>query len=404
MPRRQTLASGHFFDAHTAILHAMPLPRHQPLPPCQRLWLLGLAAALACAAGQAAPINPRHADEVIERLPPVLRSASASVQDPAQAVAQARQLLDIARRDGDPRPAGRALALLARWQQDPAAPAEVVVTLATLEQYLHRFGPAVQRLKALVRRDPEQAQAWLLLASLHRLQGRLAESDQACTMLQRQKVQPYGDACLAENQSLRGEFDAARQAFSSLLARSRSAGERAWLLTSLAELETRAEQVAAADEAWRGALQAEPSTYTAVGYADFLLDQQRPQQAWDTLASLERSDGVLLRLAIAARRLQRPDAAALQQELLARYAQADLRPESTGHDRERALLALDLLDRPAQALAAARRNVAQQNEAIDLWLLARSAKAAGNAQARAEVQALAGRIGLVDKRIQGLAR
>ena len=66
------------------------------------------------------------------------------------------------------------------------------------------------------------------------------------------------------------------------------------------------------------------------------------------------------------------------------------------------MFALDLLDRPAQALAAARRNVAQQNEAIDLWLLARTAKATRNAKARAEVLALAGRIGMVDKRIEGL--
>lgn len=361
--------------------------------------MLGLTGA-----SQASPIQPRHADEVIERLPPVVRSASATAlaPDPSQAVAEARQWLAIARRDGDPRPAGRALARLARWQQDATAPAEVVVMIATLEQYLHRFDTAVRRLQALVAREPAQPQAWLLLASLHRLQGRLAESDRACGQLQRQRVQPYADACLAENQSLRGEFGPARQAFATLLARSGNAGERAWLLTSLAELEVRANDVAAADQAWRDALKAELSSYSAIGHADFLLDQQRPQEAWNALAGQERSDGVLLRLAIAARRLQRPDAAALQQELLARYAQADLRPESTGHDRERAMFALDLLGRPAQALAAARRNVAQQNEAIDLWLLARSAKATGNAKARAEVLALAGRIGMVDKRIEGL--
>ena len=40
------------------------------------------------------------------------------------------------------------------------------------------------------------------------------------------------------------------------------------------------------------------------------------------------------------------------------------------------MAALDFDDQPAAALALAQRNVALQREAIDLWLLARSARAA----------------------------
>ncbi len=383
-------------------------------PPLRRFrpgGLVGLVAALATlAAGTAlaVPIEPRSDAEVIERLPPVVRSNTAAATDPAAALADARQWLAIAHRDGDPRPAGRALARLATWQDDARAPADVVVMLATLEQYLHRFDPAVQRLKALLAREgaaassPAVAQAWLLLASLHRLQGRFADSDAACGHLQRLRVQPYGDACIAENMAMRGEFDAARSTLNILLARTANAGQQSWLLTSLAELAQRAGDNAAADAAFRRALQAERSSYTAVAYADFLLDQQRPAEAWDALAGQPRSDGVLLRLAIAARRMHRTDAAALRDELRARYAQADERPESSGHDRERALAALDLDDRPAQALAAARRNVAQQLEPIDLWLLARSARAAGDSAALGQARERARGIGMVDRRVDAL--
>ena len=371
-------------------------------------WWIALSIA---GAALAEPILPRSDDEVVERLPPVVRSAAQpGAIDPDTAVAEARQWLDIARRDGDPRPAGRALARLAPWQNDARAPADLVVMLATLEQYLHRFEAAVRRLQALAAREAaagrsgsaSMAQAWLLLASLHRLQGRLAESDQACAQLQRQRVQPYADACFAENQALRGEFDAARSTFNGLLARNAQPGMRSWLLTSLAEMAQREGDHAAADAAFRQALQAERSGYTAVGYADFLLDQQRPAEAWDALADQPRSDGVLLRLAIAARRMQRPDAAALRDELHARYALADLRPESSGHDRERALMALDIDGKPPLALAAARRNVALQVEPVDLWLLARSARAAGDRGALDQARERARRIGLVDRRIDAL--
>lgn len=350
--------------------------------------------------GHARPVAPSHDADVVERLAPLTRTSDSA--DPVVAVAEAKALLAASRRDGDPRFAGRALARLARWQSAAQAPAAVLLVLAETEQYLHQFDTATQRLQTLVRRDPGNAQAWLLLATLHRVQGRYKLSDAACGALQQGGVQPYAEACAAENQALRGDTDAARQRLQQLLARSTLPATQAWLLTTVAELEARAGQVAAAGAAWQQSLQAAPDTYALVGYADFLLDQQLNQQAWDLLRNAEASEGVLLRQAIAARRLGRAEADTLRRALRERYAQADLRPQDSGHQRERALWALDIEGRPAAALAHARRNLAVQREPLDFWLFARCAQALGDRVALDELRRLAQTQGLRDARLDAL--
>ena len=369
----------------------------------RRLALPILLCCIAVGAVTAAPISPTSDSQVIERLPPATRTSNSA--DPTVAAAEARALLDASHREGDPRFAGRALARLARWaptNQANTAPSDVLLALAEAEQYLHQFDTATARLQRLAQREPANPQAWLLLATMHRVQGRYAQSDQACAALQQLRVQPYAEACAAENQALRGETDAARSRLQTLLKNASVPATRGWLLTTLAELEQRAGQAAASDVAWQQSLQAAPDAYATVGYADFLLDQQRPQDAWDVLRPAADSEGVLLRRAIAATRLKLPEAAALRRAIQASYAQADLRPEDSGHQRERALMQLDVVGQPSAALAHARNNLTRQREPLDLWLLARCAQAAGDAKALAEARQLAKTQGLRDARLDAL--
>lgn len=365
--------------------------------------LLCCIAACATNTASAVPITPTSDSQVIERLPPATRTSSSA--DPAVATAEARALLDASHREGDPRFAGRALARLARWapiSQANTAPADVLLALAEAEQYLHQFDTATARLQRLAQREPANPQAWLLLATMHRVQGRYAQSDQACAALQQLRVQPYAEACAAENQALRGETDAARSRLQALLSKTTVPATRGWLLTTLAELEQRAGQAAASDAAWQQSLQAATDAYATVGYADFLLDQHRPQEAWDVLRPAPDSEGVMLRRAIAATRLKLPEAAGLRRAILASYAQADLRPEDSGHQRERALMQLDVVGQPTAALAHARQNLSRQREPLDLWLLARCAHAVGDAKALAEARQLAKTMGLRDARLDAL--
>ena len=77
----------------------------------------------------------------------------------------------------------------------------------------------MRRLQALTQRKPGNAQAWLLLATLHRVQGPYGPSDQACAVLASLRVQPFAEACAAENAALRDQIDAARSRLQALIVR-----------------------------------------------------------------------------------------------------------------------------------------------------------------------------------------
>lgn len=372
-----------------------------------RRWLLPVVGALCALAAQAAPLQPRSDDEVVERLAPRRAAAAAAADDPAAAVRDAAALLAQARAEGDPRPAGRALGRLARWSADPAAPAPVVLLLADAEQYLHRFDAAEGRLRALVDRDTRQPQAWLTLATLQRLRGRYAASDAACGALQAlPAAQLHAAACLAENAALRGEVAPARATLTRLAAQA-DPSLRGWLLTSLGELELRAGRPQAAERALRAARAADPADgYAAIALADLLLDQRRPAEALRALDGQPGSDAVLLRRL----RAGDADAAAIAAELRQRFAQAALRgggaadalaaaAQATGHAREAALYAWWVEGDLPSALRLARLNLAQQREPADLLLFTRLAHAAGDGGARAEAQRLRNEMGLHDARL-----
>lgn len=371
---------------------------------------LGLAAALCALAAAAAPLQPRSDDEVVERLAPRRAVAAPATRgDPAAALRDAAALLADAHAQGDPRPAGRALGRLQPWAGDAGAPPPVVLMLANVEQYLHRFDDAERRLQALVAHDARQPQAWLTLATLQRLRGRYAASDAACRALQPLAgAQPAAAACLAENAALRGDVAAARATFDRLLTRA-DPSLRPWLLTSLGELEQRAGRPREAERALRAAIAADPADgYAAIALADLLLEQQRPADALRALDGQPRSDAVLLRRLQAAA----PDAGAVADELRQRFAQAALRggsgdalaaaAQATGHAREAALYAWQVERDPAAALRLARLNLAQQREPFDLLLFARLARAANDEPARQEAARLKQEMGLHDVRLDAL--
>jgi len=277
---------------------------------------------------------------------------------------------------------------------------------ATVAQFLHDFDGAETTLKTALLKQPDNAQALITLATVLRVRGRYAESDATCRLLARVGPLLYGTACLAENMGLRGNHAAARSAFQGLLGDPavdgpRQAGTRQWLWTSVAEVEELAGRPAAADAAYRQALQAEHSGYLLLVYSDFLLAQKRAVEVPPLLLHEARSDAVLLRLAIAAKRLG--SVSTDTDELQARFTAAALRPGSTQlHAREEGLFALDVQDDPVRALTLARANVALQREPIDLLLFARAAVAAKDTTAREEVKAMMAQIGLRDARVDSI--
>jgi hypothetical protein len=375
----------------------------------------GLFFACAVSLAHGAPITPTRDDEVIEVLPATAANSedrqlrkrlAARPNDPALATAVARRYFAQSRESGDPRFAGLALAALAAWPDAATAPDDVLFLRATLEQYLHEFDVSVAHLRQLLARPggDRNSQAWLTLATVLRVQGRYADSDEACRKVGSAGAELYAAACLAENAALRGETTAARRSFERLLADSRlPPGTRGWLLTSVAELEERDGRAAAADAAYRGVLKLGPDSYAAVAYADFLIAQKRPGEALVVLKDETRTDPVLLRLAIAGTLARAPSAERDAAEMRERIALANERPEARVlHGREQAMFALAIEHDAARALELARGDVAQQREPLDLLVLAQAARASGRRDAIDEARRLKASLGLHDRRIDAV--
>jgi len=367
--------------------------------------------ALLAPPAVAAPVNPMDDSEVVEVLPATSasreerqwrRELAARPRDAAAATAAARRWLGYAREQGDPRFAGQALAALEPWSDPATAPDDVLLMQATVEQYLHEFNAAAAKLERLVQRSPGNAQAWLTLATIRRVQGRYAESGTACHRLASLVDGPYGAACLAENDGLEGRIDAARRALTHLVATPNLPAEtRDWLLTTLAELEARAGHTANAEAAYRSALALHRDPYTILSYADFLLERDRDLDVIALLRGVPRSDAVLLRLAIAGTRARTAEGARDASEMRERIALANERPDvRVLHAREQAMFALRVDADAPHALELARINVRQQREPVDLLLLVEAARAAGDSAALREVAELRREVGLVDRRIE----
>jgi tetratricopeptide (TPR) repeat protein len=380
-------------------------------------WVAGAALALAAFATHAVPRVPASDDEVVETLPVVAgwsgeqrrlrRELAQRPNDEATAIAAASTYLELAREQGDARYAGYAMGALQAWEATPPAqtPPAVLVMRATVAQFLHDFDGAEATLRMALARRPDDAQAWITLATILRVRGRYKESDAACRSLGRTGPAFYGVACLAENAGLRGNHADARQALQALLADpalrdADKAGTRQWLLTSVAEVEELAGRQAEADAAYRKAVAAQRSGYLLLAYSDYLQRVGRHAEIPTLLANEARSDAVLLRLAIAGAAARDKRARAEADELRERFEAAALRPGTTAlHAREEAMFALDVQNDPKRALELARLNLRLQREPIDFLVFARAASAANDTAARDEVKALMQQIGLKDARV-----
>jgi len=364
------------------------------------LWVLLLSLAQPVLAE---PYTPRQDDEIVERLPQRLGSAAArqearalrtSLQQAPQnlplALHLAREALDRARQQGDPRELGQAQALLAPWWGQALPPPAVRLLRATVRQAQHDFGPALADFDTLLATPstplPLQAQAELSRAAVLQVLGRWPEARTGCERLAGPlyatlgaAVQLHGQICLAELDSLQGRALQAEAALARLTKHSaaQSSVTLAWttlLRAELAERRGRAE----AGPLYRQALAANPEVYPRVAYADWLLAQKRWQDAAAVVQAFGNDnlpDALLLRLAIAWQRLGDPRAAAAVADLQARFDAAHARGDNS-HGRERARFALDLRGDAKTALAEAQANWAVQKEPADALLLKRAQEAA----------------------------
>ncbi len=386
----------------------------------QRRWRLLLGVWLSIAGpALAAPFIPADPHQVLETLPRTVidpqmrelqelrRQLAGRPDDLERALQVARRNLAIGRAEGDPRYAGYAQAALAPWWDQDPPPSEVLLLRAVLRQNRHDFAGALDDLRHVLAMQPRHPQAWLTQAVIHQVQGEPAAALRSCRALRRGTDPLLFITCWSGAASRGGQVKAAYQGLSQALARSPEAdpGERQWALTVLAEIAEQRGDAPAAGIHFRAALNiGQRSVYLLGAYADFLLDQNRPGEARMLLQDEQRADNLLLRLALAERRLG-GDAWQRHAEVLeARFAAARQRGDET-HFATEARLQLDLRQQPLKALDLARQNWIQgQREPQDARLLLEAALAAGQPEAAREVLDWLERVHLEDERLTGLSQ
>ncbi|QNB01172.1 hypothetical protein [Massilia sp. Se16.2.3] len=140
---------------------------------------------------------PARTDPVQRELLRLRASLSANPADMRLATTLARRYIEQARHEGDPRYLGYAQAALAPWWARPEPPAPVLVLRATLRQSTHQFRAALRDLDLLVKRDSDDAQAWLTRATVQQVIGEHDAAWASCMRLYSRAPELVVQTCLA---------------------------------------------------------------------------------------------------------------------------------------------------------------------------------------------------------------
>ncbi len=347
----------------------------------------------------------RATDPRLREVSDLRRRLAANPQDVDVALQLARSYYDQVAAEGDPRYIGYAQAALAPWWDQPDPPVAVRVMRAVLRQFNHQFEDAVKDLDAAVRQAPDYGEAWSWQLAIAMVQARYADARTACSHMAPLASKLVAVACQAQIDAVTGHAAAAAAALQSALRENPQASgpEQLWALTRLAETEERLGHDVQAEDAFRRALALNiVDGYLLAAYADFLLDRGRPAEVLKLLQGRERSDLLLLRLALAAKATNAPALAGWTADLAARFDAARLRGDSV-HEKEEARFALGILGQAPRALALARSNYKVQREPADARVLMEAALAAKEPAAAAPALKWLAESGIDSVVLRGLA-
>jgi len=341
-----------------------------------------LALAASIGTSLAAPYVPRDNAEVLAELPPGAAHVAARVVRLDVALPLAQFYIGRARATGDLRYLGYAEAALDPWLTRKAtAPPAVLVLRATILQSRHAFAGSLEELDRALAAQPDNAQAWLTRSTVLRVMGRYTEAAQSCEQLSKAGDAAITTLCTESLRGLTGHLQSAYATVVALPVQSLPEQARAWRYSELGEMAERLGLDVAAERWFKAGLQLAPDDfYMRAAYSDLLLRNGRNAEVLHLLSEYRSMEPMLLRIAIAEKRLGKPG------ETIALLANAFAVEQQRGdpvHRREQARFLLDVKQSPEQALAAALENWNVQREPEDALILIRAAQAAHRPRAAA---------------------
>ena len=365
--------------------------------------LISPLAALFCLftslATHAAPFTPANDSDVVERLPlsatdpsarrlqSLRKQLEAKPYDLALRIEIARRYFDLSMAQGDPRYVGYASAALSPLDKAaPAANAGYWQIKGMLQQYSHNFDGALASLDKASLADPKSPDPMAWRSAIHMVQANYPKAQAECEALKPLTTPLFSTGCSQYVLAHSGGATGLQSAFDTLKAAVKAEPNAApelmlWELTRLAEMAIRLKRFDEADAYFKQALKLGVTDQFLLGaYADFLLIQKKPEAVITLLSDWERSDILLLRLALAGKATNHKKAADWASNLRDRFVEAAKRGDRL-HEQEAARFELDIENNPKKALTLAANNYKLQKEPRDAEVLMRCALAAKDAAA-----------------------
>lgn len=342
-----------------------------------RLSCLGLGVVCVALASvvTAAPRIPHDINEVLAVLPTKLTQQqvmpkTALTQE--QTISQVQQFLKLATENADPRYLGYAQALLQPWSTTQQR--DILLLRARIAQMNHDFDAALKDLDIVVAQSPNHAEALLLKTSIYLVKGEINLAQQSCQPLKQLATLTLGLICEAQIQALGKNAEQAYQQMLKLstLVASLDDEQQEWFYLAFGDLAMRLGNYQQAESLYKKIPQRQPVVLAAI--ADLWLLQKRYADVKTLLIGHQQQDALLLRLAIAEKKMATKQANVYQQILVNRFAALRQRGDDS-HLREEAIFALKVQDQLAASLLLARKNWQQQREPADAVIYWQAASA-----------------------------
>jgi tetratricopeptide (TPR) repeat protein len=332
-------------------------------------------------------------------------------QDQAIAASLAALYLERARSEREQRYFGRAEVLLQPWLARGDVSGATLRVQADILQNRHDFAGSLRLLDRAIEREPRDAGARLMRASVMMVQGRAGDARADCAAVLSSGASAAGTVCFAQILGATGKLAQAQTLLQTLFPRDFSrvsqdsappAPIRGWALWLMADFADRRGDAPAAEHALRAALAATPTNEgVRSALVDLLLARGASREALSLVDLPAPSVGLLARRARAQAILRDPGLSATRARIDDLLNLATRRGERP-HLREEALLALDLEHDPSRALELAKANFAIQRETIDVRLLVRAARVSGDTVALIQVAQWLRKTGFEDRMLEGL--